>query len=55
MQTAQTALQTAIKANDLTGIISQATQIGNLTTQRVEDEAKADAASYAILTFGSTD
>jgi Spy/CpxP family protein refolding chaperone len=50
MQSAQTALQTAIKANDLTGIITQATQIGNLTTQRVEDEAKADAAFYAILT-----
>jgi len=50
MQTAQTALQTAIKANDLTGIVTQATQIGNLTTQRVEDEAKADAAFYAILT-----
>jgi Spy/CpxP family protein refolding chaperone len=49
-QTAQTALQTAIKANDLTGIITQATQIGNLTTQQVEDQAKAEAAFYAILT-----
>jgi Spy/CpxP family protein refolding chaperone len=50
MQTAQAALQTAIKANDLTGIMTQATQIGNLTTQQVEDQAKADAAFYAILT-----
>jgi Spy/CpxP family protein refolding chaperone len=50
MQTARTALQTAIKANDLTGIITQATQIGNLTTQQVEDQAKAEAAFYAILT-----
>ena len=49
-QTAQTALQTATKANDLTGIITQATQIGNLTTQQVEDQAKAQAAFYAILT-----
>ncbi|HWY46152.1 MAG TPA: Spy/CpxP family protein refolding chaperone [Bryobacteraceae bacterium] len=49
-QTAQTALQTAIKANDLTGISTQATQIGNLTTQQVEDEANAEAAFYAILT-----
>jgi Spy/CpxP family protein refolding chaperone len=49
-QTAQTALQTAIKANDLTGIMTQATQIGSLTTQQVEDQAKAEAALYAILT-----
>ena len=47
---AQTALQTAIKSNDLTGIMTQATQIGSLTTQQVEDRAKADAAFYAILT-----
>jgi Spy/CpxP family protein refolding chaperone len=50
MQTARTALQTAIKANDLTAIITQATQIGSLTTQQVEDQAKAEAAFYAILT-----
>jgi Spy/CpxP family protein refolding chaperone len=49
-ETAQTALQTATKANDLTGIVTQATQIGNLTTQQVEDQAKAEAAFYAILT-----
>ena len=50
MQTAHTALQTAIKANDLTGITTQATQIGSLTTQQVENQAKAQAAFYAILT-----
>ena len=50
MQTAHTALQTAIKSNDQTGIVTQATQIGALTTQQVEDSAKASAAFYAILT-----
>jgi len=50
MQTAQTALQTAIKSNDQTGIVTEATQIGALTTQQVEDSAKASAAFYAILT-----
>jgi Spy/CpxP family protein refolding chaperone len=50
LQTAQTALQTAIKNNDSTGITAQATQIGNLTTQQVEAQAKAGAAFYAILT-----
>ena len=50
LQTAQTALEAAIKTNSLTGIITQATQIGSLTTQRVEAQAKAEAAFYAILT-----
>jgi Spy/CpxP family protein refolding chaperone len=50
MQTAQTALQTAIKSNDQSGIVTEATQIGALTTQQVEDSAKASAAFYAILT-----
>jgi Spy/CpxP family protein refolding chaperone len=50
MQSAQTALQTAIKSNDQNGIVTQATQIGALTTQQVEGSAKASAAFYAILT-----
>ena len=50
IQTAQTALTTAIKANDQAGIATQATAIGNATTQEVEAQAKADAAFYLILT-----
>jgi Spy/CpxP family protein refolding chaperone len=50
MQTARTALQTAVQKNDLTGIDTQATLIGSLTTQEVEVHSKADAAFYAILT-----
>jgi Spy/CpxP family protein refolding chaperone len=50
LQSAQTALEAAIKTNSLTGIITQATQIGSLTTQQVEAQAKAEAAFYAILT-----
>lgn len=50
MQTARTTLQTAVEKNDQTGIATEATQIGALTTQEVEAQAKADAAFYAILT-----
>jgi Spy/CpxP family protein refolding chaperone len=50
IQSARTALQTAVEKNDLTGIMTQATQIGSLTTQQVEAQGKADAAFYGILT-----
>jgi Spy/CpxP family protein refolding chaperone len=50
MQAARTALQTAVKSNDQGGITTQAIQIGNLTTQQLEAQAKAEAAFYAILT-----
>lgn len=50
MQAVRTALHTAVQNNDLTGITTAATQIGTLTTQQVEAEAKADAAFYALLT-----
>jgi len=50
MQTAQAALQTAITAGSVSGIKTAATTIGSLTTQRVEADASADAAFYAILT-----
>jgi hypothetical protein len=48
MQTAQTALQTAITSNS--GISAAATTIGSLTTQQVTADATADAEFYAILT-----
>ncbi|HUI54435.1 MAG TPA: Spy/CpxP family protein refolding chaperone [Bryobacteraceae bacterium] len=50
MQTAQTALQTAITSNSKSGIIAAAGTIGSLTTQQVTADAEADAAFYAILT-----
>lgn len=50
VQTDQTALQTAITSNDPTAIQTQATAIGNLTTQQIESQATAAAAFYAILT-----
>jgi Spy/CpxP family protein refolding chaperone len=49
MRAARTALQTAAQNNDLAGITTQATTIGNLTAQEVEARGKADAAFYAIL------
>jgi hypothetical protein len=49
MNTARTALQTAVEANDTTGISTQASQIGNLTTQEVTARATADAAFFLIL------
>jgi len=50
LQTARATLQTAIQNNDATAITTQATLIGNLTTQQVEASANAEAAFYAILT-----
>ena len=48
METAQTALQTAVKSN--TGLSAAATTIGTLTAQQVLVQATGDAAFYAILT-----
>lgn len=50
MKTARTALQAAVQKNDVGGIMNAATQIGSLTTQEVEVQAKAEAAFYALLT-----
>jgi Spy/CpxP family protein refolding chaperone len=50
MRAARTALQAAIENNDVSAISAQAAQIGSLTTQEVENRAKAEAAFYAILT-----
>jgi Spy/CpxP family protein refolding chaperone len=50
MKTERTALKTAILANSSADIAAAATQIGDLTTERVTAEATADAAFYAILT-----
>lgn len=50
LTTAHTALTTAVEANDTSGITTQSTQIGALTTQEVHAEATADAAFYLILT-----
>jgi uncharacterized membrane protein len=50
MQTAQTALQTAVLGNSASGIKTAATNIGSLTTSQVTADATADAAFYAILT-----
>jgi len=50
MQTVRKTLQTAVEKNDAAGITTSATQIGALTTELVEEQARADAAFYAILT-----
>ena len=50
MQAARKSLQTAVQTNDAAGITASATQIGALTTELVADQARADAAFYAILT-----
>ena len=50
LQTARATLQTAIQNNDTAAIATQATLIGNLTTQQVEASANAEAAFYALLT-----
>jgi Spy/CpxP family protein refolding chaperone len=50
MQQARTALETAIKANDAGGIGTAANTIGTLTAQMTTNNAKAQAAFYAILT-----
>ena len=50
MDTARKALQTAVNANDAGGIDATAVQIGNLTTQQIQGQSKAEAAFLAILT-----
>jgi Spy/CpxP family protein refolding chaperone len=50
MQSARSALETAITSNDSTAIAAQASQIGSLTAQQVLAQATAAAAFYAILT-----
>lgn len=50
LSTARTTLQTAVRANDVTTINAQSTQIGTLTGQQVAAEARAEAAFYALLT-----
>ena len=50
MQQARTALETAIKANESGGIGTAANTIGTLTAQMTTNNAKAQAAFYAILT-----
>jgi Spy/CpxP family protein refolding chaperone len=50
MKTARSTLETAIQSGDSSGITTQATEIGSLTTQEVEDRANAQVAFYAILT-----
>jgi Spy/CpxP family protein refolding chaperone len=50
LDTARTALNAAILKNDSAAIVTEATQIGTLTTQQVEAQAKADASFYALLT-----
>ena len=50
VQTEQTALLTAIKANDASGISVAAGQLGTLHTQSITIEATASAAFYQILT-----
>lgn len=50
MQTAHKALQTAIDANNASGITTAAEEIGQLTAQEVEGHATAQAALEQILT-----
>jgi Spy/CpxP family protein refolding chaperone len=50
IETAETALVTAIKANNSANITTQATLIGSLQGQIVNQQAKADAAFYLLLT-----
>jgi len=50
LQTAHTAIKDAVKKNDTAGIDRAANTIGGLTAQLTSNEAKADAAFYAILT-----
>lgn len=49
-QTARTALETAVKANDVAGITVAANTLGTLSAQRLANDAKAQAAFYALLT-----
>lgn len=50
LQAARTALEAAIQKNDSGSINTEATEIGNVTAQRVLAQATANAAFYAILT-----
>jgi len=50
MDTAQTALDAAVKKNDFNGIANAANTIGSLTTQQVTAQATGDAAFWQILT-----
>ncbi|MEP6535270.1 MAG: Spy/CpxP family protein refolding chaperone [Bryobacteraceae bacterium] len=50
LQAAHTAIKDAVQKNDTAGIDRAATTIGSLTAQLTSNEAKADAAFYAILT-----
>lgn len=50
LQTAHKTLAADIEANNASAIATDAQTIGNLTQQRVEAQATADAAFYALLT-----
>jgi Spy/CpxP family protein refolding chaperone len=50
LRAARTALQTAVQKNDLTGINTEATQIGSMTTQQIAAQSTAQAAFFAMLT-----
>jgi Spy/CpxP family protein refolding chaperone len=50
MQTARTALNTAIKNNDAGGIEQASTTLGNLTAQTTMNDSKAQAAFLQLLT-----
>lgn len=50
LREAHQSLATAIKNNDAGSIATLSTQIGTLTAQMTANNAKADAALYAILT-----
>jgi Spy/CpxP family protein refolding chaperone len=50
METARQALDTAVRANNATGIDQAAVTIGTLTAQSTSIQAKADAAFHQILT-----
>jgi Spy/CpxP family protein refolding chaperone len=50
MDAAREALKPAVDTNDVGGIDAAALQIGNLTTQQIQGQAKAQAAFTAILT-----
>lgn len=49
MQAARKTLAADVKSNNTSGISADAQAIGNLTAQRVEAEATADAAFYTLL------
>lgn len=50
LQTAHTAIKDAVRKNDTASIDRAANTIGGLTAQLTSNEAKADAAFYAVLT-----